>query len=93
MQLTVRNGLITLAVFLLAACGKINRENFDKISDGMIKQDVIQILGEPTETSSASLLGISGGNATWRDGKTVINVQFLNNKVIGKEMGMEDQPR
>jgi hypothetical protein len=59
----------------------------------MIKQDVIQILGEPTETSSASLLGISGGNATWRDGKTVINVQFLNNKVIGKEMGMEDQPR
>lgn len=93
MQSTVRNSLVLLAVLLVSACGKINREHFDKISDGMNKQEVIQIMGEPTESSGASLLGISGGNATWRDGKTVINVQFLNNQVIGKEMGVEGEPK
>lgn len=93
MHITVRNGLIALALLALVACGKINRENFDKITDGMNKQQVIEILGEPTESTGASLLGISGGNAIWRDGKTVISVQFLNDQVIGKEMGVDGAPK
>lgn len=86
-------GLLMIAAIALVACGKINRDNFDKINDGMSKQEVIQLLGEPTESSSASLLGISGGNAVWRDGKTEISVQFFNNKVVGKQMGTGEAPQ
>jgi hypothetical protein len=73
-------------LLLLAACGKINRDNFDRISDGMSKQQVVQLLGEPSESSGASLFGISGDSAVWRGNGTEIDVQFLNGKVIAKQM-------
>lgn len=84
-----------LAALLLAACGsKITAENFARIQTGMTQQEVVALLGEPTETSAISIGGLSGGMSTWRDGNTTISVQFLNDKVQAKQLSREAaQPR
>lgn len=82
------------AAALLAACGsKISAENFERIQNGMTQKEVIAVLGEPTETSNVSIAGLSGGMATWRDGNTVISVQFVNDKVQAKQLSRESQPQ
>lgn len=77
--------VMLLALFLLA-CSKVTPANFEKIQDDMTRQQVVDILGEPSDVSSASVLGFSGGTATWRDGKTVITVRFVNGRVVSKEI-------
>lgn len=71
-------------VVALAACSKINEENFNKVRDGMGEQDVLALLGTPTESSSVSVLGISGTASKWVAKDAVITVQFVNGKVRGK---------
>jgi hypothetical protein len=75
-------------VFLcLVSCGsRLNRENFDKIHEGMSPSEVRDILGKPGDASDTKILGLSGGEAVWKDGKTTITVHFLNDKVISKRM-------
>ncbi len=86
--------LAIAAALLLAACGsKISAENFERIQNDMAQKEVIAILGEPTETSTVSIAGLSGGMATWRDGDTVISVQFVNDKVQGKQLSRESRPQ
>lgn len=79
-----------LGLFLLltiAACGsRVNRENFSRIETGMPEAEVIEILGEPTETSSIDLGLFSGTTATWKHKDTEITVQFFNGKVQTKHM-------
>lgn len=90
----VQAALALAAAALLAACGsKISAENFERIQSGMAQKDVIALLGEPTETSNVSIAGLSGGMATWRDGDTVISVQFVNDKVQGKQLSRESRPQ
>lgn len=85
-----RAALALAAAALLAACGsKITAENFERIQDGMSQKEVVAILGEPTETSAINIAGVSGGMATWQEGNTVISVQFLNDKVKGKQLSRE----
>lgn len=69
------------AVLLLAACSKVSQENFAKIQDGMTEQEVTAILGSPTESSSGSILGISGTSSKWVAGDAVILIRFVNGKV------------
>ena len=83
----MRIGALAFAVaFAVAAsaCSKINEENFAKVRDGMSEQEVLSLLGTPTESSSVSVLGISGTASKWADKETVITVQFVNGKVRGK---------
>lgn len=71
---------------LLSACGSpVNQENFDRIRNGMTQQDVEAILGGPTESSSASFGGLSGGAATWKSRDATITVQFVNGEVQFKQ--------
>jgi len=75
----------------LAGCGsKINEENFARIEDGMTEQQVMDLLGTPTETSSMGALGVSGSAAVWTDGAARISVQFVNGKVRLKQF---DRPK
>ena len=69
------------AVLLLAACSKVTQENFAKIQDGMSEQEVTAILGGPTESSSGSILGISGTSSKWTGGDATITIHFVNGKV------------
>jgi hypothetical protein len=90
----VQSALALAAAALLTACGsKISAENFERIQTGMAQKDVIAVLGEPTETSNVSIAGLSGGMATWRDGNTVISVQFVNDKVQAKQLSRESSPQ
>ncbi len=84
--------LLLLAVFLLgvSACEKyrLNKDNFDKIEVGMTQEKVQSILGPPTESSSVDIAGFSGTNSAWKwDGNT-ISIQFLNGKVVAKQLSM-----
>ena len=63
---------------LLTACSKINQENYSKLSAGMTKAEVEQLLGTPTECSGA--LGMS--SCTWGDQKSFISVQYAGDKVL-----------
>lgn len=78
-------GVIVLAL-TLAACGSpVNQENFAKIETGMTQQEVEALLGKPSEASTASLGGISGGAATWKHKDVTISIQFMNDKVQFKQ--------
>ena len=78
---------VAILLLCLAACGsRLNQENFEKIRDGMSQQEVREILGEPASASGASLLGLSSGEAVWKDDKTTITVHFLNDHVVSKQM-------
>ena len=63
---------------LLAACSKVNQENYAKLQAGMAKTEVEALLGAPTECSGA--VGISSCN--WGDEKTFISVQYAGDKVL-----------
>lgn len=73
--------LVLIALLLLAACSKVTQENFTRIQDGMTEQEVTAILGSPTESSSGSILGISGTSSKWVGGDAMITIQFVNGKV------------
>ena len=73
---------LALAVLLLlAACSRVTQDNFGKVQDGMTEQEVAAILGSPTESSSGSILGISGTASKWVGSDAVITIRFVNGKV------------
>lgn len=72
------------ALLLLSACSKVTQDNFARIQDGMTEQEVAAILGSPAESSSTSVLGISGTASKWTGGDAVITVRFVNGKVALK---------
>src|SRR5438309_11589007 len=83
---------VAILLLSVAACGsRLNQENFDKIHDGMSQQEVREILGDPVDASGASFLGLSSGEAVWKDNKTTITVHFLNDKVISKHMSQTER--
>jgi hypothetical protein len=85
---------------LLAGCAgnkRVNKDNFDKIQNGMTIADVQAILGEPSQTSGdasnvAAGVGVdvNMGAApmpvvyTWESGKKSIVVTFTRGKVTAK---------
>ena len=63
---------------LLAACSKVNQENYAKLKTGMTKAEVEALIGEPTECAGA--IGLT--SCTWGDEKAFISVQFAADKVM-----------
>ena len=63
---------------LLTACSKVNQENYSKLSTGMTKAQVEQLLGAPTDCSGA--LGVS--SCTWGDKNSFISVQYAGDTVL-----------
>lgn len=70
-----------LFALAIAACTKVNQENFLKIQEGMSEQEVMSLLGRPSESNSVDVLGVSGTTSRWIAGNTVITVRFVNGKV------------
>ena len=78
--------VVVVASLVLACSSKINQSNFDKIENDMTREDVIDILGEPTDSSNVGIAGFSGGTASWSDDDgNIITIQFVNGKVKGKQ--------
>lgn len=83
-------GVISLCL-MLAACNKVSQSNFDKIQSSMTMQQVTAILGEPSNSSSVDIGGVSGTSAVWSDGKNEITIQFLNGGVFFKTFSRDGQ--
>jgi hypothetical protein len=82
--------VFALGLLVLVACSKITQENFAKIQDGMSEQEVIALLGTPTESNSVNVLGISGTSSRWVGGDAEITIRFVNGQVALKRF---DKPR
>jgi hypothetical protein len=76
--MSFRSALVLGACLLLAACNKVNQENFSKLKTGMNKTEVEQLLGAPRECAGA--LGFT--SCTWGDEKTFISIQFAQDQVL-----------
>jgi cytochrome oxidase Cu insertion factor (SCO1/SenC/PrrC family) len=88
--------LVVLLMFLLScATPRFTYSNFTKVKEGMTEEEVIRLLGEPTDVTSGSvttggigaLFGVenlSGTNMIWKttDGKA--NILFFRGKVKTK---------
>jgi hypothetical protein len=79
--------VVVLVAFTLAGCGsRINQDNFDKVQTGMTLAQVKIILGAPTESSSVDVAVFSGTVSKWKAGDTLITIQFVNGKVVAKQL-------
>ena len=67
-----------LACCLLAACSKVNQDNYSKLKPGMSKVEVESLLGAPAECAGA--LGMS--SCTWGDDTSYISVQYAGDQVL-----------
>jgi SmpA/OmlA family protein len=76
--------VVLVAALALVACSKVNEDNFAKIQEGMSEQEVMAILGKPTESNSVNLLGVSGTASRWAGRDAEITVRFVNGKVALK---------
>lgn len=70
-----------VAVFLIAGVGssKVTQANFDKIKPGMPEQEVLKLLGKPTDELNNDLMTKV---LTWRDGESYICVTISDGKVF-----------
>ncbi|MBI4005035.1 MAG: DUF3862 domain-containing protein [Gammaproteobacteria bacterium] len=73
--------MLALCALLLACGSPINEDNFDKIQVGMSEMEVINILGEPADTSNMTIGPVSGTSSVWESEHARISIQFLNGKV------------
>jgi outer membrane protein assembly factor BamE (lipoprotein component of BamABCDE complex) len=80
--------LVMVICMSLVSCGsfKISQENFEKIKTGMSLTQVTAILGEPTESSSVDVAVFSGTVSKWKAGDVTITIQFVNGKVVAKQL-------
>jgi hypothetical protein len=70
---------LCIALIILAAgCGRVNKENYDKLSLGMDYLEVIAILGQPDQAKDV----LGGKSCTWGNDKKNIRVKFLSDKVV-----------
>ncbi|MEM7016340.1 MAG: DUF3862 domain-containing protein [Pseudomonadota bacterium] len=81
MKKHIQKSVLVLLLIGLAACSKINQDNYNKVENGMTMEQVVAILGEPTEKSGGSIGGLSGSSATWKGEDMTISIQFVNDKV------------
>ncbi len=75
---------IALAL-LLTACSKLTEVNLQKIHNGMTTAEVKTILGDPTDTQTGSVLGISGTTYLYHTATSDVKITFLNDKVISTD--------
>jgi len=90
MKTIFKSAIISLSIFLVSCTSKLNKDNYDKISNGMSVSQVESILGKGESQASSSVdLGEYGGNIssevmTWQSGTKVISITFSNGKVMAK---------
>ena len=78
-KITVMTLLLSIGLF---GCGKVKRENYDKLKTGMKYQEVISIIGEPDKCDAA--LGIR--TCVWGNETKNITVTFMGDKVFVPSM-------
>jgi len=84
--------VMVICMSLVSCSGsKISQENFEKIQTGMPLAQVTAILGPATESSSVDVAVVSGTVAKWKAGDVTITIQFVNGKVVAKQLTKGDK--
>ena len=85
--------LVMVICMSLVSCSslKISQENFEKIQTGMSLAQVTDILGPPTESSSVDVAVFSGTVSKWKAADVTITIQFVNGKVVAKQLSKGDK--
>jgi hypothetical protein len=76
--------LMALSIILVSCGGQINKENYDRISNGMSKSQVEKILGEGDSQAQSTYGDYSAESMTWSSGMKIISIVFSNGKVDAK---------
>ncbi len=78
-----RTPLITilLTLFVLVGCDRITRDKYEMITTGMTMDEVVEILGEPTEMTSVGIGPLEASTARWEGRTGTISIQFTGEKV------------
>jgi outer membrane protein assembly factor BamE (lipoprotein component of BamABCDE complex) len=83
---------LAICLSLMSCIGSpISQENFEKIQTGMSLGQVQAILGPPTESSSVDVAVFSGTVSKWKAGDVTITIQFVNGKVVAKQLSKGDK--
>ncbi|HBL14199.1 MAG TPA: hypothetical protein DD379_22990 [Cyanobacteria bacterium UBA11162] len=77
--------LLVVVAIAFTACSKLTASNFEKIHNDMTIEQVKEILGEPAEVKSASLLGLTGTVYVYRQDNAEVTVTFVQDKVVSKD--------
>jgi hypothetical protein len=73
--------LVALGCLWLSGCGsKFSLENFQKLKAGMSEEEVIGLLGKPTETSELMQMRL----LVWKNGSDAASVSLLNGKLVAR---------
>lgn len=84
--------VMVICMSLVSCSGsKISQENFEKIQTGMPLAQVTAILAPATESSSVDVAVVSGTVAKWKAGDVTITIQFVNGKVVAKQLTKGDK--
>ena len=89
---TFRFAAVACVLLGLLACNRLSQENFAKIDEGMTFEEVVAVLGEPTDSKSAGIGPLSATDATWENDSARINIKFLNGKVQIKAYESKGSP-
>ena len=84
-------GMVICMSLVSCSGSKISQENFGKIQTGMSQAQVTAILGEATESSSVDVAVFSGTVSKWKAGDVTITIQFVNGKVVAKQLSKGDK--
>jgi outer membrane protein assembly factor BamE (lipoprotein component of BamABCDE complex) len=92
MQKKIRKIILIISILTIISCtNKINKENYDAITNGMTKSEVESILGKGESSASSNIdMGEYGENIhtevlTWQKNMKVVTVTFSNDKVMIKQ--------
>ena len=80
-----------LAGWLIACGSRVDQAHFDRIEDGMEQARVLELLGEPTSSSSVAIGSFSGTSSVWKARDATITITFVNGKVAFKTFAREGE--
>jgi outer membrane protein assembly factor BamE (lipoprotein component of BamABCDE complex) len=92
MNLLTRSAVILLAIGMaLSGCNRgssLTHANYDKVTTGMSKSQVEEILGKPTTVESKDMLIFKKTTYRYEDGKNFAMITFKNDEVDGKDTNL-----
>jgi hypothetical protein len=77
-RLAIQAALALLLMLSLMGCSKLSMQNYNKIAVGMSYEEVVKLIGEPTQCDD--VMGIR--NCEWGDEQHSAHVGFVDNKVM-----------
>ena len=74
-----RSIIVIFTLLIISSCSKMNMENYDKLESGMKYEEVVSIIGKPSECSET----LGTRSCIWGDDKdSNIKANFINDRAI-----------